>query len=134
CSALTSVLCNLYESSNIEGLTIGQTYKVRVYTIGFNEDSTFNICIRTVFPPISTDNTTYTVEELVTEVLIGSECAQVSNITWSTGVNFITDEGAPGPNGIAYFNQNGSVFSMEGGIILSTGDAMQAVGPEDQLL
>src|SRR5690606_24016515 len=34
----------------------------------------------------------------------------------------------------AYFNQNGSVFSMEGGIILSTGDAMQAVGPEDQLL
>ena len=137
CGALTPVICNPYNASqNIEGLTIGQKYMVRVYTGNVLQTNTFDICVRTVLPPVATDNTTYTVEQLVTDVLIGSECAQVSNITWSTGTNFLNPENnnAPGPNGIAYFNQNGSAFPMAGGIVLTTGNAMETPGPENQLL
>ena len=135
CGSLTHVICNPYnQSMNIEDLVIGQKYKVRVYTGNVLQTNTFDICVRTVLPPVSTDNTTYTVEQLVTDVLVGSECAQVSNVTWSTGTNFTNDEGVQGPNGIAYFNQNGSAFPMAGGIVLTTGNAMRTPGPEDQLL
>lgn len=131
CTSLTPVYCNEYDQSiNISGLIPGQIYKLRIYTGQIGETTTFEVCIRTPFPPISADNTTYSVEQLITDVLIGSQCAQVSNITWSTGTNFTDNDGMPGPNGIAYFNQNGSQFPMSGGLILSTGNAMDAVGPE----
>jgi gliding motility-associated-like protein len=131
CSSLTPLYCNNYDQSvNIDGLVPGQVYRLRVYTGQATDETTFEVCIRTPFPPITTDNTTYTVEQLITDVLIGSQCAQVSNVTYSTGASFTDNGGMPGPNGIAYFSQNGSQFPMAGGVILSTGNAMEAAGPE----
>ena len=40
-----------------------------------------------------TNTSLYTVEELVTDVLIDSECNQASNITFSTGSNFGSTNG-----------------------------------------
>src|SRR5690606_12374760 len=71
---------------------------------------------------VTVDQTTYTVEELVTDVLIDSPCAEVSNITWSTGTNFGQ------VNGIGYFNSNGGSFPFEEGIILSL---VMQLAPED---
>ena len=72
-----------------------------------------------------TSSTQYTVEELITEVLIDSECNQTSNISFSTGINFGEEQ-----NGIGYFESNGSSWPFESGLIMSTGDVNLAGGPE----
>ncbi len=64
------------------------------------------------------DQSTYTVEELVTDVLINSPCIEISNITSSTGTNF-------GTNGIGYFSEPSGNFPFSAGIILAAGDAVQ---------
>ena len=70
------------------------------------------------------DQDTYTVEQLVEDVLINSSCAEVSNIVSSTGTDFGSS------NGIGYFSGNGLTFPFTEGILLTTGDASQAGGPE----
>ena len=52
-----------------------------------------------VAPNVTVDQCTYTVEELVTEILINDECSQISNIEYSTGTNFND------VNGIGYFSE-----------------------------
>ena len=76
-----------------------------------------------VAPDVMVDQCTYTVEELVTEILINNECADISNITYSTGTNF-DDE-----NGIGYFSEISDNFEFSQGIILSSGDASLGTGP-----
>ena len=73
---------------------------------------------------ILVDNTTYTNIELIEDVLVNSTCAAVSNVTWSTGTG-------ANQNGIAYFTHNFSGFPIRNGMILSTGNAMNAAGPND---
>ncbi|AWG24186.1 choice-of-anchor J domain-containing protein [Flavobacterium kingsejongi] len=135
CGALTQVgectSANNYSLSTLflDALTVGQTYKVRVYApYSTAPATTFHVCIKVPATPIAVSTTEYTVEQLVTDVLIGSDCAQVSNITWSTGTNFGST------NGIGSFVQNGSAFPFEGGIVLSTGDAIRSGGPNYQSL
>ncbi|MEH6537162.1 MAG: choice-of-anchor L domain-containing protein, partial [Psychroserpens sp.] len=77
---------------------------------------------------IVVDQTTFTVEELVLDVLIDSPCAQVSNITFSTGTNFGDD------NGIGYFINDGSIFPFTDGLLLTSGDASSARGPNNNAL
>ncbi|WP_114317113.1 choice-of-anchor L domain-containing protein, partial [Winogradskyella tangerina] len=76
------------------------------------------------------DQDTYTPQQLIEDVLINSPCATVSNVISSTGINFSPTE----PNGIGYFISNGIDFPFEDGIILTSGDASQARGPNDQNL
>src|SRR5690606_18055523 len=59
------------------------------------------------------------------DVLINSPCAQVSNITYSTGTNYGQ------ANGIGYFSGNGIGFPFENGLIMTTGDASEASGPNN---
>lgn len=135
CDALILKGCGSYSASHtFTNLTAGQTYKLRVFSPYVLQEVTFDICVRNVLPPIAVNNTTYTVDQLVNDVLINSECAQISNITYSTGTNFTSEEGEQGPNGIAYFEKNGSSFPFEKGLILSSGDAMQSPGPQNATL
>ncbi|MFT6333879.1 MAG: hypothetical protein ACJATI_000611 [Halioglobus sp.] len=59
CGGLTLVpgSCSVIEESNVSGLTIGNTYYLRVYS-GGNEPqiTTFDVCIRSVSPPPTNDN------------------------------------------------------------------------------
>jgi len=73
---------------------------------------------------LNIDQTSFTVEQLVTDILIDSPCAVVSNITWSTGTN---------NNGIAFFDAGASAFPIQRGVIMSTGNAPNAPGPNVQL-
>jgi gliding motility-associated-like protein len=81
--------------------------------------------------PIVVNTSTYTVPQLVTDVLFaappgggGSSCVgTISNISWSTG----TDFGAT--NGIGYFTNTNPNFPLSSGVILSSGDVTQAPGP-----
>src|SRR5690606_1265577 len=82
------------------------------------------VCGYAAAQPITVSTNTYSVEELIEDVLINSPCAQVSNITWSTGTDFNST------NGIGYFQKAESDFFFEDGIILSSGDALLAPGPK----
>lgn len=127
CGALTPIYCSTVNSSNASYLTPGQQYMIRVFTstADIGQTSAFNVCVTTPPQPVLTDDTTHTVPELISEVLVSTACAQVSNLTWKTGVT----EGFEGDNGIAYFNANGSGFPIEQGVVLSTGRAFRSRGP-----
>ncbi len=110
----------------LNNLTIGTTYKLRIFSnYATANDTRFDICIATPAAPIAIDQTTYTEEQLISDVLVNENCAQVSNINYSTGTNY-----GAAHNGIGYFSANGSNFPFQNGIILSTGKAGNATGPK----
>ena len=78
--------------------------------------------------PISVSTTSYTVPQLVNNVLINSPCVNATNITWSTGTNFGSS------NGIGFFQNTNPNFPMQSGVVLSTGNVLNAVGPNTSLL
>ena len=78
-----------------------------------------------VNPNVTVDQECFTVEELVTDVLINNPCANVSNITWSSG----NSPGVNDVNGIGHFLEPSGGFPFSEGIILSSGDALLATGP-----
>ena len=80
-----------------------------------------------VTPNLTVDQCTYTIEELVTEVLINNPCAEVSNITYSTGSNFND------VNGIGYFTEPSGEYTFTDGIILASGDASNGAGPNESI-
>jgi gliding motility-associated-like protein len=69
---------------------------------------------------------TYTPQQLVEDVLINSSCASISNVSVS-GIQ--GDEKSYG-----YFSGTGTTFPFANGIILSTGRATQAQGPNTYIL
>ncbi len=72
---------------------------------------------------LSVDTNTYTVPQLVNTVLINSPCTLATNISWRTGTNFGSS------NGLGFFTNSNPNFPMTGGVVLSTGSAMNAGGP-----
>jgi len=56
CGSLTSVACSDPESSAWTGLTVGNTYYIRVHTYGSGTNSQFNICLGTPPPPPTNDD------------------------------------------------------------------------------
>src|SRR4051812_42453420 len=77
---------------------------------------------------INIDTNTYTVPELVTNVLVNKTCVTVNNITWRTGSNFGSS------NGIGYFENTNPTFPLTNGVILSTGNVANAPGPNSNQL
>ncbi|MXN92931.1 T9SS type B sorting domain-containing protein [Flavobacterium sp. Sd200] len=69
----------------------------------------------------------YTAQQLVENVLLNNGCASVSNIS-------VTGAAYTGEQSYGYFSGTGSTFPFQNGIILSTGKALGAVGPNSSLL
>lgn len=69
----------------------------------------------------------YTSDQLVNGVLINNPCAQAQNIAF-TSWNFGTG------NSFGYFESNGSGFPFANGIVLTTGRAASAPGPNANIL
>jgi gliding motility-associated-like protein len=82
----------------------------------------FSFSFTVSFSQNITVNETFTPQQLV-EKLVNSGCVTINNFTASGG-NFGSGELSYG-----YFNANGSSFPFQEGIILSTGKATSAVGP-----
>ncbi|SHG11822.1 gliding motility-associated C-terminal domain-containing protein [Flavobacterium fluvii] len=79
---------------------------------------------------INVDTNTYTVPQLVTDVLVNKACVPVSNITWRTG----NTNGFGSSNGIGYFTNTNPAFPLPSGVILSTGNVANAAGPNTSQL
>jgi gliding motility-associated-like protein len=74
---------------------------------------------------IKVDTNTYSVTELVTDILVNKACVPVTNITWRTG----NTDGYGSSNGIGYFKNTNPDFPLANGVILSTGNVKNAPGP-----
>ena len=89
---------------------------------------------------IAVDNTTYTVPQLVQNVLFGSgspgsSCVgTVSNITWSTGSDASDGTSFGSTNGIGYFQNTNPNFPLTSGVVLTSGNALNASGPNNSIL
>src|SRR6476660_8344633 len=77
---------------------------------------------------INVSTTSHTVPQLVNNILINSPCVEATNVTWRTGSNFGSS------NGIGYFTNTNSGFPMQSGVVLSTGSAVNAQGPNTTML
>lgn len=77
---------------------------------------------------ITVNTTSYTVPQLVNNVLINSSCVSATNITWRTGTNFGSS------NGIGFFQNTNQNFPMQSGVVLSTGNVENAPGPNSSML
>ncbi|MFP9113031.1 choice-of-anchor L domain-containing protein [Flavobacterium sp. RHBU_3] len=126
CGEFEEIYCGFDDGASVSGLTPGETYYVMVYVTWMSDPTainSFDLCVATP-AVIELDNSTYTVPELVSEVLVNSLCATVSNVTWSTGgdSNNLT-------TGIAKFGQGNSEFGIEEGVVLASGNAMDSAGP-----
>ncbi len=75
---------------------------------------------------LTVNQTTYSVQQLIENVLINSVCAEINNITFSTGTNY--GEG----DGIGYFSESTGAFPFAEGIIMASGNATIADGPNNQ--
>src|SRR5690606_41182091 len=85
------IACEQTSELVVNDLTPGETYKVRVITVSATDEFDFEMCVISLFPPIRAADDEHTVEELVTDVLIGDVggCTEVSNINWTTGTDFV---------------------------------------------
>lgn len=77
---------------------------------------------------ITIDTGTYTVPQLVTNVLVNSPCASARNVVWKTGTNFGST------NGIGYFQNTNPAFPFGNGVVLTTGDVTKSPGPNTTTL
>jgi len=114
------------------------------YTVtGLNALSAYDVYIRTICSPsyttewstavafsttnngapLLTNTTDYTPEQLINNVLVNNPCIAISNVTSVTGTNFGS------VNGIGYFTNVNTTFPLSSGIILSSGNALSAPGP-----
>ena len=110
------------------GLTFQTTYDVYIRSFCvFNTTSNWsNVVSFTTLPAspyINANTTQYNAEQLVTNVLVNNPCIGITNVTSSTGTNFGS------VNGIGYFTNTNPSFPLSSGIILSSGNAMNANGP-----
>jgi len=72
---------------------------------------------------INTGTQQYTIPQLVSDVIIDNTLINVTNITSSSAINF------GNINSLGYFENNGSDFPFIHGAILSTGNILNAPGP-----
>jgi hypothetical protein len=132
-NATTSGTLTPSNSYFISGLTSGVAYTFYVRAVcSSTETSNWSVGLSFTpyqsFPPIITNTTQFTVDQLVTNVLINNPCINVSKISSRTGTNFGS------VNGIGYFTNTNSLFPISSGIILSTGNALNAHGPNNSTL
>ncbi|WP_299182097.1 choice-of-anchor J domain-containing protein [uncultured Chryseobacterium sp.] len=86
CGSLTSVVCSDPNSTTLTGLTVGDTYYIRVYTYGSGNYAGFNICVGTPPPPPANDECAGAVALTVgtsfaSNVITGTNAGATSNVT-----------------------------------------------------
>lgn len=120
-------------SFSATGLVFGTTYRFYVRSLcSSNVWSEWSwsalFAASEALPPLVTNTTQFTTQQLVTDVLLNNPCMNITNITSSTGSNFGS------VNGIGYFTNINTTFPLSSGIVLSTGNALSIPGPNTSVL
>lgn len=96
---LTSVLCSDPNSGTATGLTIGQTYYIRVYSYsGSGYNMSFNICVGTLPPPPANDNCAGAVNLTVSSTLTCATPVAGSTASATASTETAPSCGASGTN------------------------------------
>lgn len=121
---LSPIACNNTNEYILSNLTIGNTYKLRIYTSqsSTNVFAMFSICIKNTNNQPITISTLQTNQQLVENLLDNNPCVTISNVTSSTGTNFGS------LNGIGSFTNTNLHLPVQSGLILSTGNVNSASG------
>lgn len=128
CENIALKYCSDENFSTAENLTIGQEYKIRVWSKTANYTlNELQITVLAAFTPLQANSTQFSTAELVNNVLVNNPCMNISNITSSTGSTSQT-------NGIGYFTNTNPLFPLHSGIVLSTGKAADVGGPNLTIL
>ncbi|MCR8666101.1 T9SS type B sorting domain-containing protein [Aestuariibaculum sp. M13] len=77
---------------------------------------------------VQVDSQTYTAQQLIEDILIGSNCITNVTVTNVSGGNFNNTDQSYG-----YFNASGTSFPFQSGIVLSTGKLSNVPGPNTSL-
>lgn len=133
CGDLEQIQCISSTGDNtISNLIVGETYKIRLFSMvnQLNTITSFDICITTLSPPIAV-SIDYTNEQMLSEIS-GEGCIIISNIISKSGLDhpFMDQYPANSVEGIGFFTKNNSLFPLEKGIVLSTGNVLNAPGPK----
>lgn len=111
----------------LKPLIVGQKYYIRLTATAADADVYFSLCLNTPsFITVSPAGEIYSIEELVHNKLVQSDCNLVSNIRYKTGST------PNNPNGIGYFESNLPSFGFESGLILATNGVETSTGPSNQ--
>lgn len=132
CGMISSVAFKCFQFSSVtreillSNLVVGQRYYLRLGVMSTNPDFIFNLCLSSSDKDVlevSSSGGKYTVEELVKNVLISSDCDLVSNVRLQAG------DGNNAVNPLGYFSAGNNVdFPFKEGIVLSTGDVKSIPG------
>ncbi|MCP1995104.1 choice-of-anchor J domain-containing protein [Flavobacterium sp. HSC-61S13] len=119
------------ENAIFSKLTPGKKYYFRlgVQATYSPSDYIFKLCITTsefTALEVSPSGQDYTVEELVKDVLVKSNCDLVSNVKYQNGDGSAK---AMSYNTLGYFNKSGSNFPFKEGIVLGTNEMQYIPGP-----
>ncbi|MBP2615966.1 T9SS type A sorting domain-containing protein [Chryseobacterium jejuense] len=131
CNNLTSFTCSDYEDSvTLDGLTMGETYYIRVYTDGgAGEAQSFDLCVGTIPPPpVNDDCSGALIASVFPYVYTQSDAAGATNNngfieTCSNGMNdgtWFTFTGDGTVHNIAVSMPSGSGFDAQIGIYSGT--------------
>ncbi|MFD0991223.1 choice-of-anchor L domain-containing protein [Mariniflexile jejuense] len=90
--------------------------------------SFFCISFATFSQNVQVNSQTYTPQQLIEDILIGSNCITNVVVTNVSGGNFSGSDQSYG-----YFNGNGSSFPFQSGVVLSTGKLSNVPGPNNSL-
>lgn len=104
-------------------------YYLRVGSPDDVADLIFKMCLTSsVYEPliVSPSGDKYSVEELVKEVLISSNCDLISNVNFQVGDGSAATQAV---NTLGYFEKGNSIFPFEKGIVLGTGEIDYVPGP-----
>ncbi|WP_162128177.1 T9SS-dependent choice-of-anchor J family protein [Flavobacterium phycosphaerae] len=130
CGSLTLVAgsCSDGDTSNPSGLTVGQTYFVRVntYTATGGQDSTFNICIGTPPPPPTNDDCSGAIDVACGSTTIGTTEGTTNENMPVCGIANVTTQNT---NGVWYkYTGDGSEVTVTTcSPTITTGDSRIAV-------
>jgi large repetitive protein len=102
---------NIYSSNGLQN----QTVWIRFWNVGANQ-GTFNICAYEPPPYVVIDTITYSTPQLVQNVLV-TGCLEATNVSSDAA-----------SSAIAHFNADGTILGFNSGIIMSTGNVMNASG------
>lgn len=135
CSSITSTAleCFSFNSSTrakvFKDLIPGKKYYIR---LGINDitadiNHIFNLCITSPdYVYVSAEGEDYSLDELVKDVLVSSNCDLVSNVTYKNGDGSTK---AMSYKTVGYFNKGETDFPFAEGIVLTTNEMEYVPGP-----